>query len=94
LSDLILVAARQIVSEVGFNETSIAAVAAASGVSTGSVYSYFASKAELMAEMARVSEREVAVLSEIVVADGPVAERLAAAVDTFSKRAFRNRRLA
>lgn len=93
--DLILAAARQIVSEVGFQETSIAAVAAASGVSTGSVYSYFASKAELMAEIvARISERELAVLSEIVVSDGPVGDRLAAAVDTFARRAFRNRRLA
>jgi AcrR family transcriptional regulator len=93
--DLILGAARGIVSEVGFQEASIAAVAAASGVATGSVYSYFASKAELMAEVvARVSERELAVLSGIVAGDGAVTQRLTAAVDTFARRAFRNRRLA
>lgn len=91
----ILDAARRIVSEVGFQETSIAAVAAASGVSTGSVYSYFASKAELLAEIvSHVSRREVAVVGEIVAAEGPVRDRLAAAVETFAKRAFRNRRLA
>ena len=93
--ELIFAAARRIVSEVGFHETSIAAVAAASGISTGSVYSYFASKAELMAHVvAVVSQREIAVLSEIVSAEGPVAERLVAAVETFARRAFRNRRLA
>jgi len=91
----ILAAARQIVSEVGFHEASIAAVAAASGVSTGSVYSYFASKAELMAEIVSVvSQRELNVLTDIVAGDGPVAERLVAAVETFAKRAFQNRRLA
>ncbi len=91
----ILAAARQIVSEVGFHEASIAAVAAASGISTGSVYSYFASKAELMAEIVSVvSQRELNVLTEIVAGDGPVAERLVAAVETFAKRAFQNRRLA
>jgi len=86
--EAILAAARGIVSEVGFHETSIAAVAAASGVSTGSVYSYFASKAELM------SSRELAVLREIAASDAPVAERLTAAVEAFARRAFANRRLA
>lgn len=93
--EAILAAARGIVSEVGFHETSIAAVAAASGVSTGSVYSYFASKAELMAEIvAAVSSRELAVLREIAASDAPVAERLTAAVEAFARRAFANRRLA
>ena len=91
----ILAAARQIVSEVGFHEASIAAVAAASDISTGSVYSYFASKAELMAEIVSVvSQRELNVLTDIVAGDGPVAERLVAAVETLAKRAFQNRRLA
>lgn len=93
--EAILAAARQIVSEVGFQDTSIAAVAAASGVSTGSVYSYFASKAELMAEIvAAVSSRELAVLREVVASEAPVAERLGAAVEAFARRAFANRRLA
>ncbi len=93
--ETILSAARSIVSEVGFQETSIAAVATASGVSTGSVYSYFASKAELMAEIvAAVSSRELAVLREIAASDAPVAGRLTAAVEAFARRAFANRRLA
>ena len=93
--DLILAAARRIVAEVGFQEASVAAVAAASGVATGSVYSYFAAKAELMAAVvAVVSERELAVLGAIVAGDGPVQKRLTAAVETFARRAFRNRRLA
>ncbi|CAH1659898.1 Transcriptional regulator, TetR family [Hyphomicrobiales bacterium] len=91
----ILSAARSIVSEVGFHETSIAAVASASGVSTGSIYSYFSSKAELMAEIvATVSARELKVLREIALSEAPVAERLAAAVEVFARRAFANRRLA
>lgn len=93
--DLILSAARRVVADVGFQDASIAAVAAASGVSTGSVYSYFASKAELMAEVvARVSEREVAVLAAIVAGGGAVQDRLVAAVQTFARRAFGNRRQA
>ena len=93
--EAILSAARGIVSEVGFHETSIAAVAAAGGVSTGSVYSYFASKAELMAEIvAAVSARELAVLREIATSGAPVSERLTAAVEAFARRAFANRRLA
>lgn len=93
--EAILSAARRIVSEVGFQETSIAAVASASGVSTGSVYSYFSSKAELMAQIvAAVSSRELAVLREIAANDAPVTERLTSAVEAFARRAFANRRLA
>ena len=88
-------AARGIVAEVGFHGTSIAAVAAAGGVSTGSVYSYFASKAELMVEIvAAVSTRELTVLREVAASEEPVAERLAGAVGAFARRALANRRLA
>lgn len=93
--EIILAAARQIVSEVGFQDCSIAGVAAASGVSTGSVYSYFSSKAELMAEIvAAVSARELSVLREVAASEDRVPERLGAAVEAFAKRAFANRRLA
>jgi AcrR family transcriptional regulator len=91
----ILAAARRLVSEVGFGETSIAAVAAAAGIATGSVYSYFPSKAALMAEVAAaVSEREVGVLEAIAATGDPPSEVLADAVRTFAERAFRNRRMA
>lgn len=93
--EIILAAARQIVSEVGFQDCSIAGVAVASGVSTGSVYSYFSSKAELMAEIvAAVSSRELSVLREVAASEARVPERLGAAVEAFARRAFANRRLA
>lgn len=89
-------AARRLVSEVGFRETSIAAVAGAAGISTGAVYSYYPSKAALMADVvAVVSERELGVLAEVASDDeAPAGEVLADAVRAFAQRAFRNRRLA
>jgi len=92
---LIRAAARRLVSEVGFRETSIVAVAQSAEISTGAVYSYYPSKAALMADVvAVVSEREIGVLEDIALDDAPVGEVLANAVRTFARRAFRNRRLA
>ncbi|HKY90247.1 MAG TPA: helix-turn-helix domain-containing protein, partial [Nevskiaceae bacterium] len=47
----ILRAARGLVAQGGFREAQIAAVAAAAGLSTGSIYRYFPSKAELFVEL-------------------------------------------
>ena len=91
----ILDAARGLVAEGGWAETQVASVASAAGLATGTVYRYFASKAELFAEvLARVSQREVDVLGAI--ADSATCPRdgLHGAVRTFVKRAMRNRRLA
>ena len=91
----ILDAARGLVAEGGWAETQVASVASAAGLATGTVYRYFASKAELFAEvLARVSQREVVVLGAI--ADSATCPRdgLHGAVRTFVKRAMRNRRLA
>ena len=86
----ILDAARRLVAEGGWADTQIASVAA-----TGTVYRYFASKAELFAEvLALVSQREVDVLREIVQSAASPREGLHSAVATFVKRAMRNRRLA
>ncbi|MGZ9712480.1 TetR/AcrR family transcriptional regulator [Glaciimonas sp. GNP009] len=91
----ILAAARRLVSEGGWQEGQVASVAAAAGLATGTVYRYFSSKAELFAEvLAIVSQREVAVIAEIINGDGSPTERLQCAVRTFVKRAMRNRRLA
>ena len=88
-------AARRLVSEVGVRETSIAAVAHSAEISTGAVYSYYPSKAALMADVvAVVSEREIGVLEAVSLDDAPVSDVLANAVRTFARRAFRNRRLA
>lgn len=87
--------ARRLVSEVGFREASMAALARAAGISTGAVYSYYPSKSALMADVvALVSERELAVIEAIAADGAPTPEVLADAVRTFAGRAFRNRQLA
>ena len=91
----ILAAARKLVSEGGWREAQVASVAAAAGIATGTVYRYFASKAELFAEvLGVVSQREVDVLTHITGADDTALSRLHSSVSTFVKRAMRNPRLA
>lgn len=91
----ILLAARSLVGEGGWQEAQIANVAATAGIATGTVYRYFPSKAELFAEvLSRVSQREVDVLSDIAASDGSAHERLHSMVTTFVLRAMRNPRLA
>ncbi len=91
----ILAAARTLVSEGGWQDTQVASVAAAAGIATGSVYRYFASKAELFAEvLAAVSQREVDVISAIAQTEDSASSRLHTAVATFVRRAMRNPRLA
>jgi AcrR family transcriptional regulator len=91
----ILKAVRQVVAEVGFRDTQIAMVAAAAGVATGTVYRYFPSKGELLAEaLIASSRRELAVVGAIAAADGPPCQRLEDAVRAFATRALKARRLA
>jgi AcrR family transcriptional regulator len=75
--DRILLATRKLVAEGGFREAQIAAVAALAGMSTGMIYRYFPSKAELFVEVLGVAvEEEIKILADI--ADGPEsAERTA-----------------
>jgi AcrR family transcriptional regulator len=62
-------------------------VAERAGVATGTVYRHFPSKGDLFAEVfRRASQREVDVLAAI--AAGSAAERLAAMVETFVRRAL------
>src|SRR4051794_39874542 len=86
----ILRTAHALVAQGGFGAAPVAAVAAGAGVATGSVYRHFASKADLFAEVfRRGSEREMAVLAGATAADGrPVAERIAAAIEAFARRAL------
>ena len=83
----ILGAAHDLVARGGFGAAQIAAVAAEAGVATGTVYRHFASKADLFAEVfRRAAQREVDAVAE--------AGDLAAAVETFARRALAGRRLA
>jgi len=91
----ILRTARQLVSEGGFREAQIAAVAAMAEVGIGTIYRHFPSKADLFAEVVSVvSTQEVQVVGHIAASGGPAAQRLADALRAFAIRALRNRRLA
>ena len=89
-------AAHGLIARGGYREAQVAAVAAGAGVATGSVYRHFPSKAELFAEVfRRASQREVdATRAAADAAGGAAPQRLAAAVETFARRALRGRRLA
>lgn len=91
----ILDAARTIVARGGFAAAQMSAVADAAGVATGTLYRYFADKADLVTEVFRdVSQGEMDRLSAIADERGPAAERLDRAVTTFAGRAIRAGRLA
>jgi AcrR family transcriptional regulator len=92
----IVVAARGLVARGGYAEAQVAAVAARAGVATGTVYRHFPSKADLFAEVFReASQREVDEVADAARASGDsAAGRIAAAVETFARRALRGRRLA
>lgn len=93
--NVLLQAARGVVSEGGFHDLQMLTVAQAAGSAVGSLYRYFPSKADLCAALvARVSEREVAVLGFVADSDADVDVRLVDCVATFARRALRNRRLA
>lgn len=91
----ILGAARALLTEGGFRAAQMAAVAERAGVATGTVYRYFPTQAELFAELFRVnSQREVdAFAAAARKGDGAVA-RMRNAIETFTQRALRGRRLA
>src|SRR6478735_168435 len=89
-------AAHALIAHGGYREAQVAAVAAGAGVATGTVYRHFRSKADLFAEVfRRASQREVDATREAAdAAGGTASQRLAAAVETFARRALRGRRLA
>jgi AcrR family transcriptional regulator len=83
----ILRAAHDQLAEGGYASASVSAVARRAGVATGSVYRHFPSKGELLAEVfRRASQREV---DAVAGATGEsAAERIAAAVEVFVRRAL------
>ncbi|MDM4771061.1 TetR/AcrR family transcriptional regulator [Solimonas sp. SE-A11] len=91
----ILRAARTLVAQGGFRDASINAVAAAAGLSTGALYRYFPSKADLFVEvLTEAVRRECAILREIIAKPGTADQRLRAAVESFARRALEGPHLA
>jgi AcrR family transcriptional regulator len=86
----IVAAALDQLAEGGYASASVQAVAARAGVATGSVYRYFPSKSELFAEVfRRASAREMRHFAEATAgAELPAEERIAAAVESFARRAL------
>jgi len=91
----ILKAARDLVSELGFRETQMTAVAERAKVALGTLYRYFPSKAELMVEVVSlVSQRELDVAEAAASTEGRASDRLAASVWIFASRAIKGRGMA
>lgn len=87
--------ASTLVAEDGFAAVSIARVADAAEIAAGTVYRYFPSKAELLAEVfRRAASREVEVMRAAAGGTGPVRERMRRALELFCDRALRSGRLA
>ena len=91
----ILAAASRLAAEGGMAAVQIAAVAERAGIAAGTVYRYFPSKNDLVAElMNTVGKRELAAMRAAAdAAPGPLSA-LAAAISTFAARALAERRLA
>jgi AcrR family transcriptional regulator len=88
-------AALELVAHGGYREAQVAAVAKRAGVATGTVYRHFPSKADLFAEVFRVaSQHEVDAVTEAAAGARTATDKLAAAAETFARRALRGRRLA
>lgn len=92
----ILAAATALIADGGFTAAAVRPVAKASGISTGSVYRYFGTREELLAEVFRLlADREYTTVDGAVRAVAPhVSERLTALLGTFSQRALRSPRTA
>ena len=92
--EAILAAAREAAAEGGMAAVQIAAVAARAGIAAGTIYRYFPSKTDLVAELvAAVAGRELAAMAQAAdAAPGPLSA-LAAAIATFAARALAERRL-
>ena len=92
---VILTAATALAAEGGMAAVQIAAVAARAGIAAGTVYRYFPSKTDLIAELvAAVAGRELdAMKAAGNAAPGPMSA-MAASISTFASRALSERKLA
>jgi AcrR family transcriptional regulator len=88
-------AARRLIGQGGFREATVSAVAQAAGLSTGAIYRYFPSKADLFVEVLNDAvDHEVMILRRITERNAPHASRLRAAVASFAGRALQGPHLA
>lgn len=84
----------EVLSAQGYRGVTIASVAAAAGVSAGSVYTHFEGKTDLVVALFReVCGNEVRAVREAG-AEGSVVQRVTAVVETFAGRALKNRTMA
>lgn len=91
----ILRATRRLIAEGGFRNAQIAAVAAQAEVSTGTIYRYFPSKAELFVEVLTAAvDHEIDILREVIAARSTARAQLEAAVASFVRRALTGPNLA
>jgi AcrR family transcriptional regulator len=93
----LVVEATGIVAAAGWAGATVAAVATATGISTGAVYQHFPSKGALDAEVfRRATQQEIEVLATVLAGPSPerAADRLAQGVGLFAQRALRGRQLA
>src|SRR5690606_38136843 len=73
----------------------IAAVAAQAGISTGMIYRYFPSKAELFVEVLTAAvDHEIAILHDVIAEKSSARDKLDAAVASFVRRALTGPNLA
>ncbi|WP_460304957.1 TetR/AcrR family transcriptional regulator [Actinocorallia aurea] len=89
-------AARELMADRGFGAATVAAIAAASGTSVGSVYSYFDGREDLLAEVFRsaAGHELEAVRRAVAEAGTDPRARLDAVISTFAGRALQGRRMA
>jgi AcrR family transcriptional regulator len=91
----IVLAARRLIAVGRFQQTSMTAVAKEVGLSTGALYRYFPSKAQLLVEvLTDAVTHEVSILRSIVDKPGAALPRLKAAVASFAARALAGPNLA
>jgi AcrR family transcriptional regulator len=91
----ILRATRRLIAEGGFRNAQIAAVAAQAEVSTGTIYRYFPSKAELFVEvLTEAVDHEIEILRDVIAVQTGARAQLEAAVASFVRRALTGPNLA
>jgi AcrR family transcriptional regulator len=91
----ILEAARHLVSKGGLREARMGSVATEAGLSTGALYRYFPSKADLFVDVLNAAvDREIVILDRIAQGSGTARGRLKDAVASFVRRALRGPNLA
>ncbi|MEX1220764.1 MAG: TetR/AcrR family transcriptional regulator [Idiomarina sp.] len=91
----LLTSATELVSEAGFRQVQMSAVARKSGVAVGTLYKYFASKEKLFTNVFQMAtEREVSHVELALQGSQSAPQRLRNALQLFAERALKNPTLA